>query len=120
MLCTAKDSPYCNFNGVFPSGTNCDDYLSWLRNEMNAAVTDITINKDDNDDASNCDVDSNDNTDEGDGPKTDDASSKDDKGMKDDYFKGYFTFALWGYIPPPGREQYKTSFIETVIKMTPK
>lgn len=27
-LCTSKDSPYHNYNGIFPSGTNCDDYLN--------------------------------------------------------------------------------------------
>ena len=45
---------------------------------------------------------------------SDDYFSK--KNVSDDYFKGYFAFALWGYIPPDGGKQYKTSFIETVVK----
>ena len=33
----------------------------------------------------------------------------------DDYFRGYFAFALWGYIPPEGGEQYKSSLMGTVV-----
>ena len=31
------------------------------------------------------------------------------------YFKGFWAFALWGYIPPPGYEEYKCTLITTVI-----
>ena len=33
-LCTASDSPYKNFNGTFPSGTDYEDYLQWIRKQM--------------------------------------------------------------------------------------
>ena len=35
---------------------------------------------------------------------------------KDVYFKGYFSFLLWGYIPPPGYEDYKSLSMTTVEK----
>ena len=35
---------------------------------------------------------------------------------KDVYFKGYFSFLLWGYIPPPGYEHYKSLSMTTVEK----
>ena len=34
---------------------------------------------------------------------------------EDDYFKGFFAFALWGYIPPEGGERYKSTLITTVV-----
>ena len=30
-LCLEESSPYRNFNGTFPSGTNWEDYLLWIR-----------------------------------------------------------------------------------------
>ena len=47
------------------------------------------------------------------------ASSNDDETNdppKDVYFKGYFSFLLWGYIPPPGYEEYKSLSMTTVEK----
>ena len=93
-ICTSESSPYRNFDGNFPSGTNRDDYLNWLRKEMYSSIDCVTIDDEDKDDAVSCEVGNSGN----------------------DYFKGYFAFALWGYIPPTGGEQYKTTFIETVIK----
>ena len=37
-----------------------------------------------------------------------------DKMPTDYYFKGYITFTLWGYIPPPGGEKYKIYLIAAV------
>ena len=117
-ICTAEGSPYRNYDGHFPSGTNREDYLVWLRKEMNSTIDTVDIDEDDLDEvATESDrnnntenaVDEDDNNDGG-----SDNSSK--KKVSDDYFKGYFAFALWGYIPPDGGEEYKTSFIETVVK----
>ena len=47
-------------------------------------------------------------------------TGKDVTDIKENYFKGYFAFALWGYIPPTGGEKYKTGFINTVIKPSVK
>ena len=55
-LCMRNDSPYKNFNGTFPSGTNWMDYLCWIRKKMcnfgNSCDTLIEdkVNDDDNDD----------------------------------------------------------------------
>lgn len=38
----------------------------------------------------------------------------------EDYFKGYFAFALWGYIPPEGGERFKSTLMTTVIDTPPK
>ena len=34
---------------------------------------------------------------------------------EDDYFKGFFAFALWGYIPLEGGERFKSTLITTVV-----
>ena len=109
-ICTSESSPYRNFDGNFPSGTNRDDYLNWLRKEMYSSIDCVTIDDEDKDDAVSCEVDNSGSEEKEDKTKTDGQT------QKDDYFKGYFAFALWGYIPPTGGEQYKTTFIETVIK----
>ena len=31
------------------------------------------------------------------------------------YFKGFWAFAMWGYIPPPGYEENKCTLITTVV-----
>mmetsp|Transcript_257 Transcript_257/g.256 ORF Transcript_257/g.256 Transcript_257/m.256 type:complete len:81 (+) Transcript_257:362-604(+) len=33
-----------------------------------------------------------------------------------EYFRGFFAFAIWGYIPPPDVEEYKSIMIGTVTK----
>ena len=33
----------------------------------------------------------------------------------DVYFKGFFAFAVWGYIPPPGGDEFQSLFIKTVL-----
>ena len=48
-ICTASHSPYRNFNGDFPSGTNRDDYLVWIRSKMNSSMQSVTIDDDDDD-----------------------------------------------------------------------
>ena len=35
--------------------------------------------------------------------------------LADDYFRGFFAFALWGYIPPEGGENFKSSLIGTIV-----
>ena len=41
---------------------------------------------------------------------------EDDSAVPDnEYFKGFWVFALWGYIPPPGFEEFKCTMITTVV-----
>ena len=41
---------------------------------------------------------------------------EDDSAVPDnEYFKGFWVFALWGYIPPPGYEEFKCTMISTVV-----
>ena len=35
--------------------------------------------------------------------------------LVDYYFRGFFAFALWGYIPPDGGDNYKSSLIGTIV-----
>ena len=116
-LCTGEGSPYHKFNGTFPSGTNRDDYLAWLREQMNSSIDTVDIDDhsdniaQESEDNTILDKECNHNTNKNGG---EDSCSK--RRNKDDYFKGYFAFALWGYIPPDGGEKYKSSFIDTVVK----
>ena len=48
-LCTAADSPYRNYDGHFPSGTNRDDYLAWLRKQMNSSIDIVDVDEEDSD-----------------------------------------------------------------------
>ena len=43
--------------------------------------------------------------------------TKDDKVdvPPDTYFKAFFAFALWGYIPPPGYKQYQSLMMKTLL-----
>ena len=109
-LCLAENSPYRTFNGTFPSGTNWEDYLLWLRKEMRAltAKAPVTDLEDDKEEDSIID-DNGSNSNVVDPPESD-----------EDYFKGYFAFALWGYIPPEGGEKYKSSLIATVCDTASK
>ena len=42
-LCLGKNSPYQNFTGTFPSGTNYEDYLYWIRKEMYSIVKHVVV-----------------------------------------------------------------------------
>ena len=42
-ICLAEDSPYRSYDGIFPSGTNREDYLLWLRKKMYLATTNTTM-----------------------------------------------------------------------------
>lgn len=77
---------------------------------MNSSIANVTIDDEDKDDIVSSEVDNDGSIEKG------DTSQTNEKNVKDDYFKGYFAFAQWGHIPPPGGEQYKTSFIEAIIK----
>ena len=50
-------------------------------------------------------------------PKDDDFSTGDEAASvpEEEYFKGFFAFALFGYIPPDGGEKYKSSLMLTVV-----
>ena len=79
---------------------------------MNSSMQSVTID-DDDDDAVPRGEDDKTSSDNDDKPSS---TGRDETDVKEDYFKGYFAFALWGYIPPTGGEKYKTAFINTVVK----
>ena len=41
-FCLGEDSPYRNWNGTYPSGTNWEDYLIWVRTKMYHSSLDTT------------------------------------------------------------------------------
>ena len=43
----------------------------------------------------------------------DDSSVKSEGAPHHKYFKGFFAFAIWGYIPPPGGEEFQSLYIKT-------
>ena len=94
-LCTSKDSPYRNFKGTFPSGTNRNDYLIWLRESMNASVDSVDIDED-SDGNSKEDVDKSTKDDNDNAKSNEKSDSRNDKEktMKDNYFKGYFAWMM--------------------------
>ena len=112
-ICVGKDSPYRDFDGTFPSGTNWEDYLLWIRKKMfllDKVIKDNLVDVDD--DAESNDGDSNETDSVG---KYDNANSDEDALPSDVYFKGFFSFALWGYIPPPGGGDFKSSLMSVVV-----
>ena len=131
-------------SGNFPSGHNWEDYVKWLRVAMHRSLEEEEnrrkINLLSDDDMSNengggkksDDLDGDDGgkgkevVDKGDGD--DDSELIQNNGDDDDeeasnahdvptdtYFKGFFAFALWGYIPPPGYEEYQSMLIKTIL-----
>jgi len=114
-ICLSEDSPYRNFNGAFPSGTNWEDYLLWIRKEMRSLSTKVTVTVLVDDTGSSNNDQEIDNVlpdDGGDNNKADE--------VDDDYFKSYFAFTLWGYIPPEGGETYKSTLMKPVINIPSK
>ena len=45
-----------------------------------------------------------------------DSNVTDIKVPDNEFFKGFWVFALWGFIPPTGFEEYKCTLISTVVK----
>ena len=43
-----------------------------------------------------------------------------DKIPDNEFFKGFWAFALWGYIPPSGYEEYKCTLITMVVNDSKK
>ena len=91
-ICLAEDSPYCNYNGIFPSGTNRGDYLLWLRKKMYVATTNTLIE----DLVDMDDLES----EEAEDDRKISADPEAEVSLKDElppeeYFKGFFAFALW-------------------------
>ena len=145
-FCSQTGSPYHNFNGTFPSGTNWEDYLIWIRQKMydcgnKASVEDLLDGdtaQDEGDERDKEDEDGNNNLTDGNSNAADgtedrsnannatDASTgtKSTDGTDElppgEYFKGFLAFALWGYIPPKGGERYKSILIKTVVNKVPK
>ena len=92
-----EKSPYRNFDGTFPSGTNYEDYSLWIRREMYYVVNTVPIEDVIDEDIINLADDEEVDDDGGDSDDDDGIVMPDDK-----YFKGFFAFALFGYIPPSG------------------
>ena len=137
-VCLHPDSPYSNFNGTFPSGTNWEDYLVWIKQKMydfenKASVEDLL----DEDSAGN-EVDERDEDEDGInnsmdviedscnyGNTANDATERKSTVIANEippgeYFKGFIAFALWGYIPHSGGEQYKSALIGTIVEKEAK
>ena len=135
-ICTSDSSPYKKFNGTFASGTNWETYIEWVRQEMykdlvlgSDKVLEINDNDDpdsiqsvsveddenENDVVENSNNDGNakdgkENSEEGDDTVVEATVVPDDEYdvPYDWMFKGFLAFALWGYIPIPGGEKYKS------------
>ena len=45
-LCMGSSSPYKNFSGTFPSGTNWFDYLRWVIDKMDVDLVNKSLNSD--------------------------------------------------------------------------
>ena len=108
-FCVGSDIPYRDYKGTFPSGTNWEDYLVWIKEKMyraeNKATVEDLVDKDDslglNEGEAN--------------ESTKQSADIEDKMPSNKYFKGFLTFALWDYIPPDGGEKYKCSFVSTIV-----
>ena len=126
-FCLQPDSPCYNFNGTFPSGTNWDDYLVWIKQKMHDFENKATIEDLIDDDCASNEVDEINEEEDANNNATDNVenSSVSDKETQSNVppgecFKGFFDFALWGYVPPPGGEKYKSTIIGTVVEKSPK
>ena len=118
-ICVRQDSPYKNYKGDYPSGHNRDSYLEWIREKMNDEMSKIVLeDKIDEDvtpnDTNDADVD--DTIDDSNKSDEKNKNTKNPKGKNsgDTYFKGYIAFCLWGFIPPPGGEELKSSIINAI------
>ena len=117
-ICLSEDSPYRAYDGIWPSGTNQDDYLKWIRTQMFVLQTKLPVNDlvDKDDKAKNKDNEDGENASLGE----DSDEEKDIDLGEEEYFKGFFAFALWGFIPPDGGDEYKSSLMATVVDTTSK
>jgi len=101
-LCLSEESPYKDFKGTFPSGTNWHDYITWVRINYQKKFGNINIEENVAEECSSIEESKVSGHDE----ETDVAEHF--------YFKGFFAFALWGYIPPSGGEHLRSSHIGCV------
>ena len=104
-LCLEESSPYRNFNGTFPSGTNWEDFLLWIRQQMFTIQNKIPVE----------DFIDEDLLETGNAfslPNDGDCSTSDEAVSvpEEEYFKVFFAFALFGYIPPDGGEKIQKLF----------
>ena len=118
-MCVREDSPYKNYKGDYPSGHNRDSYLEWIREQMNDEILKIVLEDKIDEDAppnETKDADADDMIDDSnksDG-KSNNTKNTNGKNSGDTYFKGYIAFSLWGFIPPPGGEELKSSIIHAI------
>ena len=90
-LCTDSSSPYKSFHatGTYPTGTNWYDYVEWLRIRFYRRYECV---------------------------HNDNATGKKKDIPKETYFKGFFAFAIWGFIPPPGFDEFKSMAMKEIGK----
>ena len=95
-ICVAKDSPCRDFDGIWPSGTNWEDYLLWIREQMCKLEKSLKV------DVMYEDYDIESNDVEGDDEDSDHVASAcsnvyedKDEMPSDACFKGFFAFVLW-------------------------
>ena len=116
VICLGENRSYKN--GTFPSGKNWYDYIQWVQLQMNGEGDDDCIN-DVHDDNADSDVDGEEadtETDTSNAVEFDDEQQLQENSTKSDlYFRGFFSFALWGFIPPEGGDVFKSSLIGLVI-----
>ena len=121
-LCMSDSSPYKDFNGTFASGTTWDTYIEWVRVEMFKALEkDKTFEvevDDDNDPDEMPSISLEDAEEEAEETDADTTVDENEEVPYDWMFKGFIAFALWGHIPIPGGEKYKSGVICAVAGET--
>ena len=97
--------------GYFPSGTNWEDFLLWIRQRIFTIQNKIPV-----EDFIDEDLLETENAfslpNDGDCSISDKAISV----PEEEYFKGLFSFALFGYIPTDGGEKYRSSLMLNVVE----
>ena len=120
----SDSSPYKDFNGTFASGTTWDTYIEWVRVEMFKALEkDKTFEvevDDDNDPDEMPSISLEDAEEEAEETDADTTVDENEEVPYDWMFKGFIAFALWGHIPIPGGEKYKSGVICAVAGETKK
>ena len=118
-ICKQEDSPYKDYKGLYPSGHNRESYLEWIREEMNGEISKIVLEDNVDEDVipeETIEADSDEKNDDLNKADVEIINTKNAKGRNngDNYFKGFIAFSLWGFIPPPGGEELKSSVIQAI------
>ena len=123
-ICLNPKSKYRD--GKFPSGENWFDYIGWVRREMYKIEREqkIVVTLDDDEEAESS-IDGISMENECNNEEMKNEKPNDDDGNNDslecedppegEYFKGFFAFAIWGFIPPNGEDEHKSILISSVL-----